>query len=237
MEDRGSTLILEGAFLVERAIRAGLEIASLYCVPARASWAESLAIKPTVLAEVDIAKIAGYAFHRGVYALARRPPCLDFAECLDTARIGGSSPETLLVLPELGDPENLGAAFRNAVALGCRALLLGPSGPDPLCRRALRVSMGASFFLPWTRLDGPEDLGILEQRGFLMAACVLDPGAHDIRSWHRPDRLALVLGNEAFGLSEPWLAACSDRITLPMLGGADSLNLATAAAIFLYALV
>ena len=64
----------------------------------------------------------------------------------------------------------------------------------------------------------------------------LDPSARDIRSWERPPRLALVLGNEATGLSAPWLEACSDRITLPMLGGADSLNLATAAAVFLYAL-
>lgn len=143
---------------------------------------------------------------------------------------------TLLVLPELVDPENLGSAFRNAAALGCDALLLGPKGPDPLSRRALRVSMGAALSLPWARLAQSEDMGILAGRSYEAAACVLAPDAQDIRAWLRPERLALVLGNEAFGLSEPWLRACLHRLTLPMGGGTDSLNLATAAAIFLYAL-
>jgi tRNA G18 (ribose-2'-O)-methylase SpoU len=96
--------------------------------------------------------------------------------------------------------------------------------------------MGASLGLSWARLAGSEDMGILAQRGYEAAACVLDPEAVDLRAWARPERLALVLGNEAFGLSEAWLGSCPHRITLPMSGGTDSLNLATAAAIFLYAL-
>jgi tRNA G18 (ribose-2'-O)-methylase SpoU len=226
---------LEGAFLVERAIAAGLEIEALYCVPAREAWAESLgggAVAAKVMNEAGISEIAGYGFHRGAYALARRPPALPLSEALPE----GSGRATVLVLPELGDPENLGAAFRNAAALGASALLLGPSGPDPLCRRALRVSMGSTLRLPWARMSGPGDFAALKEKGFRAAACVLDPEALDLREWARPERLALVLGNEAFGLSEDWLAACSDRITLRMLGGADSLNLATAAAVFLYAL-
>ena len=70
----------------------------------------------------------------------------------------------------------------------------------------------------------------------LPAACVLDPEARDLRSWKRPERLALLLGNEAFGLSAAWLSACEERVTLPMLRGTDSLNVATAAAVFLYAI-
>jgi tRNA G18 (ribose-2'-O)-methylase SpoU len=136
----------------------------------------------------------------------------------------------------MGDPENLGAAFRNAAALGCAALLLGPEGPDPLGRRALRVSMGSSMRLPWARLPGPDAFTALASRGFRPVAAVLDPGAAELRDWTRPERLALVLGNEAYGLSPPWLAACRDKITLTMRGGADSLNVATAAAVFLYAL-
>jgi tRNA G18 (ribose-2'-O)-methylase SpoU len=234
-------LALEGAFLVERALDAGLRLEALYCVPARESWARDIALRaqgsgvalePRVLPEAAISEIAGYPFHRGAYALARRPPAQTVAEAIP----GGSDPSTLLVLPELGDPENLGAAFRNAAALGCSALLLGPGGPDPLCRRALRVSMGSSLVLPWARMAGPEAFAELAAKGFRAAACVLDPGAPDLRSWERPDRLALVLGNEAFGLSPPWLDACQERITLKMLGRADSLNLATAAAVFLYAL-
>jgi tRNA G18 (ribose-2'-O)-methylase SpoU len=140
------------------------------------------------------------------------------------------------VLPELGDPENLGSAFRNASAFGCSAIFLGPSGPDPLCRRVLRVSMGASLSLPWTRLSGPAELSSLAARGYSLVACVLDAEAADLRSWPRPERLALVLGNEAFGLSPPWLEACDAGLTLAMEGGTDSLNVATAAAVFLYAL-
>ena len=96
--------------------------------------------------------------------------------------------------------------------------------------------MGASLRLGWARLRGPEDLRAISEESYVMAACVLDPEAIDLRSWTRPERLALVLGNEAFGSSEPWPDGCLTRITMPMRGGTDSLNVATAAAVFLYAL-
>jgi tRNA G18 (ribose-2'-O)-methylase SpoU len=230
-----SLLALEGALLIERALSRGLTLERLYCVPAREAWASALAGErpvPTVLPEAEISAIAGYAFHRGAFALARRPPEASLGEILPSAR----ARTTFLVLPEIGDPENLGSAFRNAAALGCAAILLGPRGPDPLCRRVLRVSMGASLRLPWARLAGPEELRGLGRNGFTLAACVLDPPAEDPRSWSRGERLALVLGNEAFGLAAPWLGACGTRLTLPMAGGTDSLNVATAAALFLYAL-
>ena len=244
-----SLIALEGAFLIERGASVGLAFEALYCVPAREAWARGLierasgapdadgaaastALTPTVLPEARISEIAGYRFHRGAYALARRPETLEPIDVMPAP----SGPSTLLVLPEIGDPENLGASFRNAAALGCSAILLGPAGPDPYSRRALRVSMGAALILPWARLRGPEAMEELSERGFCAAACVLDPGARDLREWRPPPRLALVLGNEAFGLSEPWLEACRERVTLKMRGGADSLNVATAGAIFLYAL-
>jgi TrmH family RNA methyltransferase len=96
--------------------------------------------------------------------------------------------------------------------------------------------MGASLSLPWARLGSPAGLALLEERGYKIAACVLDPGASELRSWEAPARVALVLGNEAFGLSGPWLGSCADRLTLRMPGGTDSLNVSTAAAIFLYEL-
>ncbi len=228
-------IILEGVFLIERAVAANLVIQKLFCVPAREAWARSLmgeTLAPTLLAESDIAKVAGYEFHRGAYALAKRPLPLN----PDAVMPPGSDRATVLVLPETGDPENLGSAFRNAAALGCSGILLGPKGPDPLCRRVLRVSMGASLQLPWARIGGPEEFRALALQGFVSAASVLDPNALDLRSWRRPDRLALVFGNEAFGLSDPWLNACDLRVTLPMRGGTDSLNVATAVALFLYAL-
>ena len=238
------TIALEGAFLIERAAAVGLDFEALYCVPAREAWARSLpglAIEPKALPEGKIAEIAGYAFHRGAYALARKPAGRSLDEVLP-APVGAGAGEAgrssaILVLPETADPENLGAAFRNAAALGCSAVLLGPTGPDPFGRRVLRVSMGAVLSLPWARLTGPGDLDGLHARGFETAACVLAPDATDIRRWEAPERIAFVLGHEAFGLSEAWLAPCSVRLTLPMQGGADSLNVATAAAVILYAAV
>jgi tRNA G18 (ribose-2'-O)-methylase SpoU len=231
MED---AIALEGAFLIERALAAGLDLLELYCVPARETWARDLpglTIAPKAIPEADISELVGYRFHRGAYALARRPAARGLDEVLRT----GSPSMRILALPELSDPENLGAAFRNATALGGAAILLGPSGPDPYARRVLRVSMGAALRLPWARLSGPADLRSLSDRGFRTAACVLSSDASDIRRWKAPERLALVLGNEAFGLSKAWLEACSDRVTLPMQGGTDSLNVAVAAAIMLYA--
>lgn len=235
IEAEDGRIALEGAFLIERAVSAGLAIEELYCVPAREAWARRLLAEgpdPRVLPEAEISASAGYPFHRGALAFARRPRAKKPSDFLPP--IG---PSTLLVLPEIGDPENLGAAVRNAAAFGCSGLLLGPSGPDPLCRRVLRVSMGAALTLPFARLAGPEELApLVGDYSYLTAACVLDPGARDLRSWKRPERLALVFGNEAFGISGRWLEACRERLTLPMLGGTDSLNLAAAVAVFLYAL-
>jgi len=225
-------LALEGGFLVERAVAAGLSVEELRCVPSRAAWARSLGLEPLVMAEADISEHAGYPFHRGVLALARRPA----QRAPEDVVSSGDGSAIVLVLPEIGDPENLGSCFRSAAALGASALLLGPRGPDPLSRRALRVSMGSTLTLPWAKLSAPSRLGMLDERGFLTAACVLDPGATDVRDWNAPARTALVMGNEAFGLSEPWLTACDARITIEMLGGTDSLNVATAAAVFLYEL-
>jgi len=228
-------IALEGSFLIERALSVGLAIEALYCVPAREAWSRSLlgnGLEPIILPETEIAAMAGYPFHRGALAFAARPPTPSPSEILSPQQ----GRTTIVVLPELGDPENLGSAFRNAAAFGCSAVLLGPAGPDPLCRRVLRVSMGASLSLPWARMGDPGELGEFAEGGYTIAACVLDPEATELRAWRRPERLALVFGNEAFGLSAPWLAACQARLTLPMRQGIDSLNVATAAAVFLYAL-
>jgi tRNA G18 (ribose-2'-O)-methylase SpoU len=236
---------------------AGFEILEIYCVPARRDWAlglaaaggRSLSIRVELRPEADMAEVAGYAFHRGALAFARRPPELTVYECLVRAasrRASGGEPagppdregrRVALVLPETIHPENLGASFRNAAAFGCEALFLGPRCPDPWSRRVLRVSMGASLVLPWSRLAGPGGLDALVASGYSPVACVLDPGAEELRGWEGPEAVALMLGNEAFGLSGEWLGKALRRVTLPMRGGADSLNVAAAAAVFLYALM
>jgi tRNA G18 (ribose-2'-O)-methylase SpoU len=228
---------LEGAFLIERAVKAGVEITSLYCVTSRLDWARSIAIPPSSiipLPEREISSIAGYPFHRGAYALARREGERPLRELLEALRPGPGA--TILVAPEAIDPENVGSLFRNAAALGADALLLGPKSPDPLDRKALRVSMGTALALPWARLAGPEELEDLVQSGFELAAAVLGEGAVEAGSWDRPGRLALLVGNEAFGLSPPWLGPCRTRLTIPMSSGTDSLNVSTAAALLLYIL-
>jgi tRNA G18 (ribose-2'-O)-methylase SpoU len=238
MAEKGS-ILLEGTFLVERAARAGMSIESISCVPAREAWCRALGTgrDPTVLRESELSAMIGYPFHRGVFASARRPPERGLAEVIEAAIVDAvSNRPTLLIAPEIIDPENLGSSFRNAAALGCSAILLGPGGPDPFSRRVLRVSMGASLCLPWARLQNPQELHYLKSRGFVIAASVLEKEAVELRAWQRPERLALLIGNEAFGVSPPWLEACDARLTIPMDGGIDSLNVATAAALFLYIL-
>ncbi|MEN6363617.1 MAG: RNA methyltransferase [Rectinema sp.] len=241
--ERDGEILLEGAFLAERARSAGLAIVDVACVPAREVWARATFAQDAtasdlvrILPERELAEIAGYPFHRGVLVRARRPEAISPGQALDAGILPARS--RVLVLPELVDPENLGSCFRNAAALGCGAVLIGPKVPDPFSRRVLRVSMGASLSFPWARLsdDPQETFSALRARGFRTAACVLDRQAIDLRRYEAPERLALVLGNEASGLSAPWLEPCDDRLTLPMYGDTDSLNLATAAALFLYAL-
>jgi tRNA G18 (ribose-2'-O)-methylase SpoU len=240
----GGDILFEGAWLVERAFASSLQVLELLCVPSRRTWAENLigqsslsgsgqGISLRILAESEISGFAGYPFHRGALATAKRPPATDIDSILAlSARVSG----TILVLPETRDPENLGACFRNAAAFGCPALLIGPDCPDPFSRRILRVSMGSVLSIPWARISSPAELTRFREAGYSLAASVLDPEARDIRSWTPPPRLALLLGNEAFGLSDAWLETCDLRLTLPMAPGVDSLNVATAGAIFLYTL-
>ncbi|MDP2790489.1 MAG: RNA methyltransferase [Rectinemataceae bacterium] len=262
------SILLEGAWLVERALVSGLEVPEILCVPSRRPWAEALLVRVAaesagsstgpafsrpilrIMPEKDLSQVAGYAFHRGVLAHALRPREQSAADMIpggtgidrkasdmrDLRGMQGAQGALILALPETVDPENLGACFRNAAAFGCTGLLIGPKCPDPLCRRVLRVSMGASLSLPWARMQNPDSLQNFGQAGFTVAACVLDPDAADLRTWHRPPLLVLVLGNEAYGLSPEWLVVCTSRLTLPMGAGTDSLNVATAGAVFLFAL-
>lgn len=248
-------ILLEGAFLARRAVSAGLRMLSLECVPAREEWArELLSGIPggedilRVVPEATLSDTAGYPFHRGVLARAARPAPASLESAI-SACIARESPTPAarpmaLVLPELNDPENLGGCFRNAAALGCGCVIIGPDVPDPLSRRALRVSMGASLTLAWARLPSLAGGGfescaeVFRRRGFRLAACVLDKEAEELSRYALRETapLALVLGNEARGLGPEIIAACDDRTTLPMGGGTDSLNVATAAALFIYVL-
>jgi tRNA G18 (ribose-2'-O)-methylase SpoU len=134
------------------------------------------------------------------------------------------------------DHTNVGAVFRNAAALGFDGVVVSPGCADPLYRRSIKVSMGAVLTLPWTRAPyWPQALDELAALGWQLLATSPDPAGTDLRALRPADRVAVVLGTEGDGLTEAALARCSERVRIPMAPGVDSLNVAAASAVVLYA--
>jgi len=176
--------------------------------------------------------LTGYALTRGVLCAMRRPqPRSVEALCKDARRVA--------VLEGIVDSTNIGAIFRGAAALGMDAVLLSPSCCDPLCRRAVRVSMGTVFQVPWATLgDSPADwpeagMARLHALGFKTAAMALDSRAVSIDdpALRAEPRLAIVLGTEGDGLARTTIAHCDYTVMIPMQHGVDSLNVAAAGAL------
>ena len=177
-------------------------------------------------------RLTGYPLTRGVLCAMRRRPLPGAEElCRDARRVA--------VLEGIVDTTNIGAIFRSAAALGVDAVLLSPSCCDPLNRRAVRVSMGTVFQVPWTYLgDSPADwpeagLKRLKALGFESVALALSDDSLDIDDpalASRP-RLALVLGTEGDGLAPATIARCDFTARIPMAHGVDSLNVAAAGAV------
>lgn len=176
-------------------------------------------------------KLTGYALTRGVLCAMRRPAPKTVEEVCRNAR-------RVAVLEGIVDSTNIGAIFRSAAALGMDAVLLSPSCCDPLCRRAIRVSMGTVFQVPWARLgEHKEDwpaagLARLHDLGFTTAAMALD---HRARPVDDPalqvEKLAILLGTEGDGLNPETIARCDATVMIPMQHGVDSLNVGAAAAV------
>lgn len=187
---------------------------------------------PVYVAPHDVIEArTGFHLHRGALASMQRPVLPDASELLGTAR-------RIAVLEDVVDHTNVGAAFRSAAALGVDAVLVTPRCADPLYRRAIRVSMGTVFQVPWTRIDPwPAGMDMLRERGFVTAALSLreDSVTLDELVARRPERLALVLGTEGHGLSKATIDAADVSVRIPMGGGVDSLNIAAAAAVAFYA--
>jgi tRNA G18 (ribose-2'-O)-methylase SpoU len=176
--------------------------------------------------------ITGFNVHRGAIASMHRPPPAPLEAVLDGAR-------RVVVLEDVVDHTNVGAAFRSVAGLGADAVLVTPRCADPLYRRAVRVSMGTVFQVPWTRVDPwPGSIDRLRSAGFAVAALALRPDAVtlDALAAHPPERLALVLGTEGDGLSPATVAAADLVVRIPMAGGVDSLNVAAATAVAAWAL-
>ncbi len=254
---REGLLVAEGRWLVERLLASGWEVLSVVCAPRFAEhFREQASSRCPVLTadEEQLAQVAGFPFHRGVLAAARRPKFPSLAAWLsgrsavlppagDPGRAGRASPGsaargTLVLCPQLTGEYNLGSIVRSAAALGADALAVGSRCCDPLSRRALKVSMGAAFRLPLLTLDEEEsaDLTRLRAAGWRIAGASPAPEADPLASWRREGPVALALGEEAEGLPEPWSGGCDLLLRIPMRAGVDSLNVSVAAGILLHAL-
>lgn len=234
-EDR--VFIAEGFLTLDRALAAGYRPRSLLLAPNRVdAVAEQIAAvqaagAPVYVAPPDVLeKLTGYRVHRGLLAAMDRRPLPPVADLLRDAR-------RVVVLEDIADHTNVGAAIRNAAALGVDAVLVTPSCADPLYRRAIRTSMGTVFQVPWTRLaDWPAGVALLHDAGFHTVA-LTPSGAVDIRevAAANHERLALILGTEGAGLRPGTCTAARQTARIPMTGGVDSLNIAAAAAVAFFA--
>ena len=177
-----------------------------------------------------LTQLTGFALTRGMLCAMRRRPL----PAVETVCAGA---KRVAVLEDVMNPTNVGAIFRSAAALGIDAVLLTQACSDPLYRRAIRVSMGTVFQVPWTYL--PEGWPqMLRALGFTTAAMALCDASLPIYApqLKRADRLAVVLGTEGDGLAESTIAACDCTVRIPMTHGVDSLNVAAASAVAFYQL-
>ncbi len=188
---------------------------------------------PVYVAEPEILTgLTGFAMTRGALCAMRR-------QTLPKAREICAGARRIAVLENVMNPTNVGAIFRSAAALNMDAVLLTPGCSDPLYRRAIRVSMGTVFQIPWTFLGSRADewpqqgMKLLREMGFRTAAMALKEDSVSIRypGLAEEERLAIVLGTEGEGLAEDTIADCDYTVRIPMSHGVDSLNVAAASAV------
>lgn len=235
---QGGVFIAEGVTVIGHALDAGYRIASLLMERRHiAGKAAGLIARcgdvPVYTADSrTLEQLTGFALTRGVLAAFYRPELPTLAQvCVGARRVA--------VLEGLNDPTNVGAVMRSAAALGMDAVLLTPSCCDPLHRRAVRVSMGTVFQVPWTRIgqqaqDWPEGgMMLLREMGFPTVAMALSEASVEIDDpcLAREERLAVILGAEGDGLAKTTIARCDYTARIPMLHGVDSLNVAAASAV------
>lgn len=230
--------IAESPKVIVRALDAGYEPISLLMEPRQIEGQgreilERCPDVPVYTAQREVlAELTGYPLTRGVLCAMRRRPLPEVETLCRSAR-------RIAVLEGIVDSTNLGAIFRSAAALGIDAVLVTPTCTDPLYRRAVRVSMGTVFQVPWTRIgtepgDWPDDgLTRLRAMGFASAAMALREESLSMEDprLRAVDKLAIVLGTEGDGLSDGTIAQCDYTVRIPMARGVDSLNVAAASAV------
>ena len=174
-----------------------------------------------------LAQLTGYTLTRGVLCAMRRPQPPQITQVLHQAR-------RICVIDAVVDSTNIGAIFRSAAALGIDAILLTPTSCDPLNRRAIRVSMGSVFLIPWTWIAPQQDTTeLLHQHGFKSVAMALRDRSIDLDDsiLKTEPRLAIIMGNEGDGLSQQSIDHADYVVKIPMYHNVDSLNVAAASAI------
>ena len=178
-----------------------------------------------------LTSITGFELTRGALCAMYRPVMKSVEELCRGAR-------RIAVFEEITDSTNIGALFRSAAALNIDAVLVTPTCCDPLCRRAVRVSMGTVFQVPWGKIgeykeDWPRDMHILKELGFKTVAMALRNDTVDIddEKLHSEEKLAIILGTEGTGLTPKTIDDCDYTVKIPMAHGVDSLNVGAAGAI------
>lgn len=238
VEPAEGLFVVEGRFALEALLCSPYPLLSVLVLAGHERALEGLSLPVRVPVYVTgrqvMAATAGYDVHRGLLALAGRLPEEPGLGLVD--RLG---PRLVVVAEGLTDQENLGAVFRNAAAFGAGAVLLGPTCADPLYRRTVRVSLGHVLRAPFGRLSPwPEALGLLAQRGYRLLALTPRPGAASlgpVAAALQEAKVAVVAGAEGAGLPDEVVALCQ-AVRVPMAPGVDSLNVAVATAVALYAL-
>ena len=226
--------IAEGPTVVERVLRSGFEVCSVLISDRKfASFEDRLPADISVYRlSADLADaLVGFSFHCGVMACVIRKP----SPCIETW-LPATGPVLILAGDRIVDPENVGALVRIAAAFAAVAVVFGKGSADAFSRRVLRVSMGNVLFLPVVETENlPAYLGQLHsQYDCQVCSTVLDPSAQPLSNYSFPQRTVLLMGNEYDGISAESQAASSTRLTIPMLNGTDSLNVAVSSGIFLY---
>jgi len=222
-----SRFSVESVFITETAYRAMEQILTLHAA----------AIPIYVGTRELMNQVAGFNIHRGCLAAGSRGKALGIQDL-----IAGSSAASLVVMTEgVSDPDNVGAIFRNSYAFGCAGIVLAAGSADPLYRKAIRVSLGASLVLPFAVVsDWPEPtFSSIKRAGYAVVALTPHPPAMPISpgvAKQLGKRIALLVGAEGEGLSQGALAGSDFRARIPMANGVDSINVATSTAIALHAL-
>ena len=226
--------VAEGRLVVRRLIdlRQWAIESILVTQPAADSLADLLpkADAPVYLAHQELMNgIAGFNIHRGCLALVRRP------ETATLDRVAAGPLSRVLVLEGVNNPDNIGGLFRSAAAFGIELVVLGPNSGDPLYRKAIRTSMGATLSLPFVEAaQWPGAIADLRTDGFTVVALTPVLAAAPLEDVRPVPKLALLVGSEGSGLTDEALAAATLMARIPMTPDVDSLNVTTAASIAMY---